>query len=232
MKEHLLSKLRDLKDSEEFYREASRYLPDPCRFIAETCKIHSYGSGISKFIPVDYQRKLIEQYQRQHTIVNHARASGVSTTTSLYLFWYAMFNANAQIGIVANKMDMCKMNLDIIQTAYELLPAQFKEFNPMIKDMKPSIRFENGANIVTVSSPDCLRGRTFDLVHLDNFGYIPNRKQEEFLSILLPHMLPNKKSRVLISSAGGAEDSSFRRIYSLATIDESDFVPVEIKPDK
>ncbi len=224
MKEHLLDDLRKKKFL--FLRT------DPNAFIKEYCKVFSPNRGLIPFIPTGYQHQLMQTYIKNHTIVNHARCSGITTITAMYILWYCVFNNDKTVGIVSNKQVMSQMNLDIIRLAYDNFPDWLKQILPITTNIKSAISFANGTKILGFSSNACsLRGTSFSLMHMDNFGILSENKQDEILGTILPHMLFDKNSRIIITSAGGSTTSPFRKMFDLAKSDINGFKAVEVKPD-
>ncbi len=225
MKEHLLEDLR--------IKKLLLLRKDPCTFIREYCKFTNTSGVKSPFIPTNYQHKLIQTYNSSHTIVNHARCSGITTTTSLFMLWHCFFNANKVCGIISNKQVMSNFNLDIIREAYNNFPDLLKQNLPLRKNNRSGIEFDNGSQIIAFSSNPCsLRGTSLSLLHMDNFGSINDNKQDEILSVILPPMLSSKKSRIIMTSCGGTKTSPFSKMFSLAEAGLNNFKAIYIKPDR
>ena len=77
---------------------------DPIYFTKNYMKIISLDEGVIPFKMWDFQEKLIKDFhENRFNIAKLPRQTGKSTTVVSYLLYYAIFNDNVNIGILANK---------------------------------------------------------------------------------------------------------------------------------
>jgi hypothetical protein len=110
---------------------------------------------------------------------------------------YAIFNKDARIAMLANKLDQAIEIMDRLQISYEYLPDFLK---PGVKQWNvKSVKLDNGSLLVAAaSSSSAIRGKSFGLVYLDEQAHIP--RYQEFAASVLPVLSSGKNSRLIISS--------------------------------
>jgi hypothetical protein len=114
---------------------------------------------------------------KNHTYFTNGFLSHNTTTTACYALWYALFNKNKTVYILANKEESAIEILDRIKVAYEMLPYWMQ---PGIGDggyNKKSIQLANGSKIrVSATSPSAIRGRSVNCVTGDAIITVKNKK--------------------------------------------------------
>ena len=111
-----------------------------------------------------YQKLMLSHFLKDRfTILNIGRQSGKTTTVGIYALWYAMYNKDKTIAILANNAVMAKAILAEIKDAYEDMPEYLK---PGVKEYNAhSVIFDNGCKILArATSPNSLRGETVNLL--------------------------------------------------------------------
>ena len=91
------------------------------------------------------------------------RQTGKSTTSVSYLLHYAIFNANVNIGILANKASTARDLLARLQTAYENLPKWMQQ--GVLVWNKGSLELENGSKIMAASTLENCGSSGYDIQH-------------------------------------------------------------------
>jgi len=222
MKEHLLEKL-------EVPKELALCAKSPSYFIDNYATCVNAVHGNFPVVLQEYQEELMEVYVDNNTIVDAPRQSGMSLTTSMYLLWYAIFKPFVTVGIISDKKMSAISNLEMIRHAYNNLPDFLK--GGLKVNNKGAMQFDNDSRILALScEAHSLRGISFDLIHLDNFAYVSDRKQEE----LYDHVQISTsvtKSRIIITSTGGATTGKFYELFQDALDGKNSFQPVHIKID-
>ncbi len=157
----------------------------------------------------DYQLRILNAFQQNRfNILLSARQSGKTTTSAIYLLWFALFNKDKTIAILANKADTAKGILAEIKYAYEHLPSYLKpgaiEYNAF------SIKLENGCIIFAkATSPDALRGESVSLLFCDEFAFVPQNFAEEFWTSNYP-TLSTGGSCIIVSTPNGSANLFYK----------------------
>jgi hypothetical protein len=113
-----------------------------------------------------------------------------------------------------------------LQLAFEYLPRFLqqgvKEWN------KGSIELANGSRALADStSGSSIRGRSFNVVFLDEFAFVPNNIAEAFFMSTYPTISSGQTTKVIIVSTPNGLNQ-FYRMWTEAVEHRSDYVPVEI----
>ena len=191
----------ELPLTKEMIAEFEKCKNDVMYFINNYVFISSLDHGIMLFSTFKYQKNLIEIFEKNRfTIAMLPRQMGKTTIVVGFLLWKAIFSPNISIGILANKEDTAKEILGRFQFSYKMLPWWIK---PGVREWnKKSIVLSNGKKGVTVfigaCSPDSLRGRSTDILVLDEFSTVPNA--EEFYESSYPVVSSGTKSKIIILS--------------------------------
>ncbi|HRR48433.1 MAG TPA: terminase family protein [Bacteroidales bacterium] len=149
-----------------------------------------------------------------------------TTTVCAYALWYAIFNPDKIVGIASNKQISAIDILSRLKIMYEELPVWLK---PGVQEYsKTFVNFDNGSKImVSATSPDSFRGRTINLLILDEFAFVQKNKAEEFWSSNLPTIAASSESRVVIISTPNGMFNLYHRLYTQAERKENTFVAIK-----
>ena len=207
-------------------REIQKCMTDPLYFMEKYMWIQHPVKGKIPFIAYEYQKRLVEAYWKNTSVVALLpRQTGKTTTAAGYLLWYAMFNDDVTILIAANKFRAATEIMDRIKFAYEELPdwlrAGAATYN--VQDIK----FDNGSRIKsTTTTPDSGRGMSISLLYLDEFAFVKPRIAEEFWTAMSPTLSTGGKC--IITSTPNSDEDKFAEIWFGAnkTIDDhGDTIP-------
>ena len=117
---------RDGVESEFTKEEIVEYkkcMSDPIYFAKKYVKIISLNEGLVPFDLYPYQEKMFKQFcDNRFSIVLACRQSGKSISSVVFLLWYAIFNPEKTIAILANKGAVAREMLSRITLALENLP--------------------------------------------------------------------------------------------------------------
>mgnify|MGYP001162327834 CR=1 FL=1 len=173
---------------------------NPVYFIENYIKIVTLDTGLQPFKMYQFQREMIDTFHdNRFTICKLPRQSGKSTTIISYLLHYAIFNANINVAILANKAQIARDLLGRLQLAYENLPKWLQQ--GVINWNKGSLELENGSRILAAAtSSSAVRGGSYNIIFLDEFAYVPNNIAEQFFSSVYPTISSGKSSKVMIVS--------------------------------
>ena len=84
--------------------EYNRCMNDPKYFARNYCKIINLDKGLVNFELYPYQEKMFDHFNNNRfTVVLACRQSGKSISSVAYLLWYAIFQSEKTIAILANK---------------------------------------------------------------------------------------------------------------------------------
>jgi hypothetical protein len=211
--------------TEDRILELKRCTEDPIHFIANYCKIVTLDHGLKLFEPFEYQKRMVDAFQNNRFVVNLLpRQMGKSTIVAAYILWYACFNKNKFIGLLANKAAVSREILSRIQRMYEHLPFWLQ---PGLKEWnKGTISLENGTTIMAAAtSSDSIRGFSLNLLYLDEFAHV--EQQSAFWESTYPVISAGEDSKVIITSTPNGLDL-FYRIFSDAEKGKNNFKAVSV----
>ena len=138
--------------------EYKKCMADPAYFARKYCKVINLDKGLVPFDLYPYQEKMFSHFvQNRFNIVLACRQSGKSVSASIYILWYAVFQADKTIAILANKGSTAREMLSRITLALENLPFFLQ---PGCKALnKGSITFSNNSRIIAAAtSGNSIRG--------------------------------------------------------------------------
>ena len=200
---------------------------DPVYFAQNYIKIVNVDEGLVPFEMWPFQEKLIERFHaNRFNICMMPRQTGKSTTSVSYLLHYAIFNANVNIGILANKASTARDLLARLQTAYENLPKWMQQ--GVLVWNKGSLELENGSKIMAAStSAAAVRGMTFNIIFLDEFAFVPNHIADDFFSSVYPTISSGKSTKIIIVSTPKGMNH-FYRLWHDAERGANEYVPTQV----
>lgn len=194
----------------EFQRCAD---PDtgPLYFMENFMQIQHPTKGSIPFKPFDYQRDLIQNYNKYRRSINMCgRQMGKTTVAAGYLLWYAMFIPDSTILIAAHKASGSNEIMQRVRYAYENVPDHIRagavEYN------KGSLTFDNGSRVVaTTTTENTGRGMSLSLVYLDEFAFVRPTIAREFWTSLSPTLATGGKA--IVTSTPNNDDDTFANIW-------------------
>lgn len=200
---------------------------DPLYFAEKYFFVVHPVKGKQKINLYPFQKRMIKTFKdNQKTVVLSARQIGKTTCSSIFLLWYAIFNEDKFIAILANKQKTAVSIVNDIKIAYENLPDWMKpgveEYNNL------TIKFENGTEVqAAATSPDALRGQSVSLLFLDEFAFVPENMAEDFWRSNYP-TLSTGGAVIIVSTPNGAA-GKFYEVYTGAEKGENDFCPFKVE---
>jgi hypothetical protein len=122
-----------------------------------------------------------------------------TTSVAAYLLHYIIFNDNKNVAILANKASAAREVMSRIQLMFEELP---KWLQPGIRTWnKGDIHTENGSKIFTAAtSPSGVRGKSVNVLYIDEAGFVPGAIWESFWSSVYPTISSGKQTKVIMTS--------------------------------
>jgi hypothetical protein len=156
---------------------------DPIYFIENYVKIISLDKGLIPLTLREYQKELIlSLWTNRFSIILAARQAAKTTTVAAFLLWYAIFNSDKTVAILANKAATAREILSRITLALENLPFFLQPGVDVLN--KGSLEFGNNSQIFTAAtSTDSIRGRSPNCVTGDTKIRLYDELTDEFFLI-------------------------------------------------
>jgi len=187
--------------SYEQVQELLKCKDDPIYFIKTYCKIVSLDS--EQLIPFNlfpYQEKFIHTLQDNRRVISmQPRQMGKSQTVAAYVLWYTLFNNNKEVAILAHKSDAAMEILSRYQLMYENIPLWMQQG---IKTWnKGDVELENGSSVFTAATSSAgIRGKSVNLLYVDEAAIIPNNIAEQFFTSVYPVVSAGETTKIILTS--------------------------------
>lgn len=200
---------------------------DPVYFATKYIRIVNVDKGLMPFEMWDFQKDMLRSFHaNRFSICKLPRQVGKTTTAVAYLLHSILFNENYNIAILANKSSTAREIMGRLQLAFEYLPRFLqqgvKEWN------KGNIEFANGSKAQADStSGSSVRGKSFNIIFLDEFAHIPNSIAEAFFMSTYPTISSGNTTKVIIVSTPNGLNL-FYKMWSDAIEKRSLYKPIEI----
>ena len=207
-------------------QEYSRCLNDPTYFVENYVKVISLDKGLVPFKLYPYQGNMFNHFnENRFNIVLACRQSGKSISSVAYLLWYACFNSEKTIAILANKGSTSREMLARITLMLENLPFFLQ---PGCKALnKGSIEFSNNSRIIaSATSGSSIRGMSVNLLYLDEFAFV--EKAAEFYTSTYPVISAGNNTKVIITSTANGIGNQFHKIWEGALQKTNQFKPFRV----
>jgi hypothetical protein len=207
--------------------EFAKCAMDPVYFAMTYMRIINVDHGLMPFRMWDFQQDMLRTFhENRFSICKLPRQVGKTTTSVAFLLHYILFNENVNVAILANKSATAREIMGRLQLAFEYLPRFLqqgvKEWN------KGSVEFANGSRAVADStSGSSVRGRSFNVIFLDEFAFVPNNIAEAFFMSTYPTISSGKTTKVIIVSTPNGLNL-FYRMWEDAIKKKSEYIPIEI----
>jgi len=212
--------------NEHEVKEYAKCMNDPAYFAKEYCKIISLDEGLVPFELYPYQEKMFNHFNtNRFNIVLACRQSGKSISSVVYLLWFAIFNPEKTIAILANKGATAREMLSRVTMTLENLPFFLQ---PGCKALnKGSIEFSNNSRIIAAAtSGSSIRGMSVNLLYLDEFAFV--ERAAEFYTSTYPVISSGKDTKIIITSTANGIGNTFQKIWEGAVQRTNDFIPFRV----
>jgi Terminase large subunit, T4likevirus-type, N-terminal len=157
-------------------------------------------------------RKIVEN---RNTVICASRQVGKTSLMTVVCLWYALFNNNFNIAILANQEKMALEILSRIKTAYKGLPIWLKAGVPVWT--QGQVTFSNESNIfASTTSENSIRGQTVNILFLDEFAFVPPEIAEAFFASVVPAISASTKSKMVLVSTPNGTGNKYYELYSEA----------------
>lgn len=206
--------------------EYIKCMRDPVYFAETYAKIISLDKGLISFNLYPYQREMFQQFnENRFSIVLACRQSGKSISSVIYLLWYAIFQPEKTIAILANKGSTAREMLARVALALENLPFFLQPGCKILN--KGSIEFSNNSRIIAAStSGSSIRGMSVNLLFLDEFAFV--ERASEFYTSTYPVISAGKDTKVIITSTANGIGNIFHRLWEGAVQGTNEYKPFQV----
>ena len=208
-------------------KEYIKCAQDYIYFIENYCYIVTLDHGLQLFKLYDCQKNKLEViHNNRRVILMEGRQQGKTTTSAAYILWYTLFQPNKSVAILANKATAAREVLDRYQTMYELLPKWMQQ--GVTTWNKGDLELENGSKVFTsATSTSGIRGKSVNLLYVDEAAIIPNQVAEEFFTSVYPTISAGQTTKILLSSTPLGYNH-FWKFWNDAENGRNGFVPLFI----
>lgn len=206
--------------------EYAKCMSNPAYFAETYVKVISLDRGLVPFNLYPYQKSMFNHFNNNRfNIVLACRQSGKSISSVAYLLWYAIFNPEKTIAVLANKGSTSREMLGRVTLMLENLPFFLQ---PGCKTLnKGSIDFSNNSRIVAAStSGSSIRGMSVNLLYLDEFAFV--ERASEFYTSTYPVVSAGTDTKVIITSTANGIGNIFHKIWEGANQGVNEYVPFRV----
>jgi hypothetical protein len=216
-----------LQFTEEEIQEYLKCAADPIYFIESYCKIVTLDHGLQPFKLYDCQKNKVKIiHENRKVILMEGRQQGKTTTSAAYILWYTLFQGSKTVAILANKASAAREVLYRYQLMYENLPVWLQQ--GVTTWNKGDIALENGSIVFTAATSRAgIRGKSVNLLYVDETAIIPNNLAEEFFTAVYPTISAGETTKILLSSTPLGYNH-FWKFWNDAQNDRNGFVPLFI----
>jgi hypothetical protein len=224
---HLKAAGVTLQFTEDQIQEYLKCAADPIYFIESYCKIVTLDHGLQPFKLYDCQKKKVNIiHENRKVILMEGRQQGKTTTSAAYILWYTLFQGSKTVAILANKASAAREVLYRYQLMYENLPLWLQQ--GVTTWNKGDIALENGSIVFTAATSRAgIRGKSVNLLYVDETAIIPNNLAEEFFTAVYPTISAGETTKILLSSTPLGYNH-FWKFWNDAQNDRNGFVPLFI----
>lgn len=218
----------EIEYTAEQVREILRCKEDPIYFIRKYCKIISLDS--EQLIPFNlfgYQEEFINLIQDNRRVISmQPRQMGKSQVVAAYILWYTLFNNNKTVAILAHKLDAAVEILDRYQLMYENLPLWIQQGIKLWN--QGDVELENNSKVFTdATSSSGIRGKSVNLLYVDEVAIVPNNVADEFFTSVYPTISSGKTTKIVLTSTPLGYNH-FWKFWNEAERDINGFVPLKV----
>ena len=211
---------------EHLVKEYARCMKDPAYFARKYCKIISLDQGLVPFELYPYQEKMFEVFnEHRFNIVLACRQSGKSISACAYLLWFALFNSEKTVAVLANKGATAREMLSRVTLMLENIPFFLQPGTKALN--KGSLEFSNNSRIIAAAtSGSSIRGLSVNLLYLDEFAFV--ERANEFYTSTYPVVSAGKDTKIIVTSTANGIGNTFYKIWEGASQGINEFHPFRV----
>lgn len=213
--------------NEEEKEDFKKCIKDVVHFTKNHIKIVHVDDGIIPFNLWDFQEDMLYKFSNNRFVICMCpRQVGKTTTTVAFLLHYILFNKDVKVAVLAHKLSAAREIMARLQLAYENLPLYLKQG---VKGWnKSTIELANGSSIhADATSGSSIRGKTYNIVFLDEFAHVPTNVAENFFMSTYPVISSGVTTKVIIVSTPRGLNL-FHKMWVEAQEKRSSYVPIEV----
>lgn len=212
--------------TQEEIKEYAKCMKDPAYFARTYLKVISLDKGLVPFDLYPYQEEMFNHFtENRFSVVLACRQSGKSISSVAYLLWYAIFNPEKTIAILANKGSTAREMLARITLMLENMPFFLQPGAKAVN--KSSIEFSNNSRIIAAAtSGSSIRGMSVNLLFLDEFAFVEN--DAEFYTSTYPVVSSGESTRVIITSTANGVGNVYHKIWEGAVQETNEYKPFRV----
>ena len=197
--------------NEEQVLEYARCMKDPVYFVEKYAKIISLDKGLVPFKLYPYQKKMFKHFkENRFNVVLACRQSGKSISACGYLLWFALFQSEKSIAVLANKGATAREMLARSTIMLENIPFFLQ---PGVKALnKSNIDFSNNSRIIAAATTgSSIRGLSINLLYLDEFAFV--ERAAEFYTSTYPVISSGGDTKIIVTSTANGIGNTFHKIW-------------------
>jgi len=197
--------------TQEEVLEYAKCMKDPVYFVEKYVKIISLDKGLVPFELYPYQKRMFKQFEENRfNIVLACRQSGKSISACGYLLWFALFQSEKSIAVLANKGATAREMLARITIMLENIPFFLQ---PGCKALnKSNIDFSNNSRIIAAATTgSSIRGLSINLLYLDEFAFV--ERAAEFYTSTYPVVSSGGDTKIIVTSTANGIGNTFHKIW-------------------
>ena len=197
--------------NEEQVLEYARCMKDPIHFVEKYAKIISLDRGLVPFKLYPYQKKMFRHFEENRfNVILACRQSGKSISACGYLLWFALFQPEKSIAVLANKGATAREMLARITIMLENIPFFLQ---PGVKALnKSNIDFSNNSRIIAAATTgSSIRGLSINLLYLDEFAFV--ERAAEFYTSTYPVISSGGDTKIIVTSTANGIGNTFHKIW-------------------
>jgi len=212
--------------TKEEVSEYKRCMEDPIHFAKNYVKVINLDKGLVPFDLYPYQEKMFEHFNdNRFSVVLACRQSGKSISSVVYILWYAIFQPEKTIAILANKGQTAREMLSRVTLALENLPYFLQPGTRTLN--KGSLEFSNNSKIIaTATTSSSIRGQSVNLLFLDEFAFVENATT--FYTSTYPVISSGKETKVIVTSTPNGVGNMFYKLWEGATQEANEYKPFRV----
>jgi len=210
----------------ELVEEYKKCLKSPSYFASEYVKIISLDKGLVPFKLYPYQAEMFNSFmENRFNVVLACRQSGKSISACAYLLWFACFNSEKTVAVLANKGATAREMLARITLMLENLPFFLQPGCRALN--KGSIEFSNNSRIIAAAtSGSSIRGLSVNLLYLDEFAFV--ERAAEFYTSTYPVVSSGMDTKIIVTSTANGIGNTFYNIWQGAVQGTNAFSPFRV----
>jgi len=189
--------------------EKFKCFDDPIYFVETYMSVRTATKGIQPLKLRPFQKDLLMTYHTHNRIiVNASRQVGKTVADNAYAIYFAIFNEQQNIWILANKGKTAKAILRRLKIMYESLPLWLQV--GIVNWTTESVELENGTTInVTTTTSESARSEDVSLLILDEFGRIKPHIEDDFVTSVFPTVSSDPDTKIIIVSSPRGISNTF-----------------------